>query len=119
VTCPPDECPYQAPDHPHGKVVNVGLCFADGSSRLVAVLSLYVSCPVFDTFQTGLIVVSSSWVQLPETQLEDTMSEQETELRVWPVGAMALVKPMLDLLGLAQIVDETCPMAEQGDLSHG
>jgi hypothetical protein len=32
---------------------------------------------------------------------------------------MALVKPMLDLLGFAQIVDETCPMAEQGDLSHG
>jgi len=47
------------------------------------------------------------------------MSEHETELRVWPVGTMALVKPMLDLLGLAQIVDETCPMAEQGDLSHG
>jgi transposase len=47
------------------------------------------------------------------------MSEHETELRVWPVGAMALVKPMLDLLGFAQIVDETCPMAEQGDLSHG
>jgi transposase len=43
----------------------------------------------------------------------------ETELRVWPLGAMALVKPMLDLLGLAQIVDETCPIAEQGELSHG
>ena len=47
------------------------------------------------------------------------MSEHETELRVWPVGTMALVKPMLDWLGLAQMVDETCPMAEQGDLSHG
>lgn len=47
------------------------------------------------------------------------MSEHETELRVWPVRALALVKPMLDWLGFAQIVDETCPIAEQGDLSHG
>jgi hypothetical protein len=35
VTYPPPECPYQAPDHPHGKVVNVGGCFPDGSWRLV------------------------------------------------------------------------------------
>ena len=35
VHYPPPECPYQAPDHPHGKVVNVGGCFPDGSWRLV------------------------------------------------------------------------------------
>jgi hypothetical protein len=35
VTYPPPECPYQAPQHQHGKVVNVGACFGDGSWRLV------------------------------------------------------------------------------------
>jgi hypothetical protein len=35
VTYPPPECPYQAPQHRHGKVVNVGACFPDGSWRLV------------------------------------------------------------------------------------
>jgi len=47
------------------------------------------------------------------------MSESINELQVWPIGALALVKPMLDVLGLAEMVDETCPIAEQGDLSHG
>ena len=32
---PPVECPYRASDHPHGKIVNVGERFADGSIRLV------------------------------------------------------------------------------------
>jgi hypothetical protein len=32
---PPDECPYLGPHHPHGRVLNVGECFADGSIRLV------------------------------------------------------------------------------------
>jgi hypothetical protein len=35
VLYPPPECPYQAPDHPHGRIVNVGERFADGSIRLV------------------------------------------------------------------------------------
>ena len=35
VTYPPDECPYQTPEHPHGQVSNVGERFADGSPRLV------------------------------------------------------------------------------------
>jgi len=35
VTYPPPECPYQAPDHPHGQVLNVAETFADGSIRLV------------------------------------------------------------------------------------
>jgi hypothetical protein len=35
VTYPPPECPYQAPDHPHGRILNVGERFADGSLRLV------------------------------------------------------------------------------------
>jgi hypothetical protein len=32
---PPNECPFQTADHPHGKVTNVGQRFADGSIRLV------------------------------------------------------------------------------------
>lgn len=35
VTCPPPECPYQGPNHAHGKVVNLGERFPDGSLRLV------------------------------------------------------------------------------------
>jgi hypothetical protein len=34
VTYPPTECPYQDQAHPHGKIVNVGETFADGSIRL-------------------------------------------------------------------------------------
>jgi hypothetical protein len=34
VPYPPQECPYQGQDHPHGKVVNVGQTFGDGSDRL-------------------------------------------------------------------------------------
>jgi len=34
VTYPPEECPYQAQEHPHGMIVNVGETFADGSIRL-------------------------------------------------------------------------------------
>jgi hypothetical protein len=34
VHYPPEECPYQGQDHPHGKVVNVGETFGDGSIRL-------------------------------------------------------------------------------------
>jgi hypothetical protein len=34
VDYPPEECPYQDPDRPHGKVVNVGQSFGDGSIRL-------------------------------------------------------------------------------------
>jgi hypothetical protein len=34
VDYPPEECPYQGQDHPHGKIVNVGETFADGSIRL-------------------------------------------------------------------------------------
>lgn len=47
------------------------------------------------------------------------MSESRDELHVWPLGALVLVKPMLDILGFAEIVNQTCPIAEQGDLSHG
>jgi hypothetical protein len=32
---PPDPCPYQDQNHPHGKIVNVDETFADGSIRLV------------------------------------------------------------------------------------
>jgi len=32
---PPDPCPFQTQDHPHGKVLNVAETFEDGSLRLV------------------------------------------------------------------------------------
>jgi hypothetical protein len=35
VSYPPSECPYQDPQHQHGKVLNVAERFADGSLRLV------------------------------------------------------------------------------------
>ena len=35
VLYPPEACPYRAPDHPHGQIINVGERFADGSIRLV------------------------------------------------------------------------------------
>lgn len=35
VNYPPPECPYQADEHTHGRVINVGERFADGSIRLV------------------------------------------------------------------------------------
>jgi hypothetical protein len=34
VTYPPSECPYQADEHQHGRVINVGEAFADASTRL-------------------------------------------------------------------------------------
>jgi hypothetical protein len=34
VTYPPHECPYQADNHPHGQIRNLGERFADGSIRL-------------------------------------------------------------------------------------
>jgi len=35
VTYPPPDCPYQSADHPHGRIVNLGERFPDGSIRLV------------------------------------------------------------------------------------
>jgi len=35
VTYPPPQCPYQADEHRHGRVINVGERFADASLRLV------------------------------------------------------------------------------------
>ncbi|NTW35754.1 MAG: hypothetical protein HGB17_06425 [Syntrophobacteraceae bacterium] len=34
VTYPPPECPYQAVEHPHGRIINVGERFGDASIRL-------------------------------------------------------------------------------------
>jgi hypothetical protein len=34
VAYPPRECPYRGPDHPHGRVLNIGDRFADDSNRL-------------------------------------------------------------------------------------
>jgi len=35
VLYPPQECPYRTPQHPYGRIINVGERFADGSLRLV------------------------------------------------------------------------------------
>jgi len=35
ATYPPPECPYQTDEHPLGRILNVGECFADASIRLV------------------------------------------------------------------------------------
>ena len=35
VTYPPQDCPFQATDHPHGQIINVAERFGDGSIRLV------------------------------------------------------------------------------------
>jgi hypothetical protein len=35
VSYPPEECPYQKPNRPYGKILNVGETFQDGSIRLV------------------------------------------------------------------------------------
>lgn len=40
VTYPPLDCPYQHTDHPHGRIVNLGERFPDGSIRLVRDLPL-------------------------------------------------------------------------------
>lgn len=34
VTYPPPDCPYQHSDHPHGRIINLGERFPDGSIRL-------------------------------------------------------------------------------------
>jgi hypothetical protein len=46
VTYPPDECAYQSPTHPSGKIVAVAECFADGSLRLVR--DLVVDSPAWE-----------------------------------------------------------------------
>lgn len=46
VTYPPPQCPYQGPDHPSGKIIDVAECFADGSIRLVR--DLLVDSPAWE-----------------------------------------------------------------------
>jgi hypothetical protein len=46
VSYPPDSCPYQDQDHPHGKVLNVAETFEDRSIRLVRDIS--VGTPTWD-----------------------------------------------------------------------
>jgi hypothetical protein len=48
VAYPPPECPYQDPQRPHGRIVNVGETFADGSIRLVR--DLPVGTPTWKRF---------------------------------------------------------------------
>jgi len=47
----------------------------------------------------------------------ETLDEVEFETRT--VGPLVLTTPILGSLGLAEIVDRLCPVAEQADLGHG
>lgn len=46
-------------------------------------------------------------------------NEQEFELETRTIGALILTTPVLQKLGLREIVDSHCEIAEQGDLDHG
>jgi hypothetical protein len=45
VTYPPPDCPYQHSNHPHGRILNLGERFPDGSIRLAR--DLPVGCPTW------------------------------------------------------------------------
>jgi hypothetical protein len=48
VAYPPDECPFQAEDQPHGRILNVSKHFPDGSLRLVR--DIPVGTPIWKRF---------------------------------------------------------------------
>jgi hypothetical protein len=45
VSYPPLDCPYRQTDHPHGRILNLGARFPDGSIRLAR--DLPVGCPTW------------------------------------------------------------------------
>ena len=47
----------------------------------------------------------------------DILSDVEFETRT--IGPLVLTTPFLRRLGLAEIVDRQCPVAEQADMGHG
>jgi hypothetical protein len=106
VTYPPDECPYQNPSHPFGKVVNVGETFQDGSIRLAR----------------DVPVGTPTWKRLyhrARNASEDRNSDLESwQLKRLPVygqprgrALLALADAWLNLTTLARLVREATTAA--------
>jgi hypothetical protein len=106
VTYPPDECPYQHPRHPFGKILNVGETFQDGSIRLVR----------------DVPVDTPTWKRLyhrARNASEDRNSDLESwQLKRLPVygqprgrALVALADAWLNLTTLARLVREATTAA--------
>lgn len=101
VSYPPEECPYQDQAHPHGKTVNVGETFADGSIRLAR----------------DLPVGTPTWKQLYH-RARNASEDRNSDLEYWhlkrlPVygqprgrALIALADTWDDLTTLARLVSE-------------
>jgi hypothetical protein len=101
VSYPPQECPYQDPATPHGKIVNVGETFADGSIRLAR----------------DLPVGSPTWKALYH-RARNAVEDRNADLEQWglkrlPVygqprarALIALADTWLNLTTLARLVRE-------------
>ena len=101
VPYPPQECPYQDPAAPHGKIVNVGETFADGSIRLAR----------------DIPVGSPAWKQLYH-RTRNAAEDRNADLQQWglkrlPVygqprarALIALADTWVNLTVLARLVRE-------------
>ena len=106
VTYPPDECPYQHPRHPFGKILNVGETFQDGSIRLVR--DVPVDTPTWKRLYHRARNAS-------EDRNSDLVSWQLKRLPVYgqPRGRalVALADAWLNLTTLARLVREATTAA--------
>jgi hypothetical protein len=101
VSYPPDTCPYQGQDHPHGKVLNVAETFDDGSIRLAR------------DFPVG----SPTWDRLYH-RARNASEDRNADLEAWhlkrlpvygqPRGSalVALADTWINLTTLARLVKE-------------
>lgn len=101
VSYPPQACPYQRPELTHGRILNVGECFRDGSRRLVR----------------DVPVGSALWKQLYHRARNASESRNATcehlDLKRLPVYGQPRVKALIfladtwsNLLTLARLVRE-------------
>lgn len=106
LSYPPEECPYQTQHHPHGKILNVGETFQDGSIRLVR----------------DVPVGTPTWKRLyhrARNASEDRNSDLENwDLKRLPVygtprgrALVALADAWLNLTTLARLVHEATTAA--------
>jgi hypothetical protein len=56
VSYPPPDCPYQAEDHPYGRVINLAERFPDGSIRLVRDAPGFERLPVYALFRSKALL---------------------------------------------------------------
>ncbi|MGD2207764.1 MAG: hypothetical protein PVH17_13395 [Anaerolineae bacterium] len=101
VSYPPDACPYQDQDHPHGKVLNVAETFDDGSIRLAR--DIPVGTPTWDRLYY---------------QARNASEDRNADLEAWhlkrlpvygqPRGSalIALADTWINLTALARLVKE-------------